>query len=1025
LVQFFLGGEEMSMVRKLGLVLILLALIAVLVPASAFAQFQTGSILVKVADEQGGTIPGASVTITSNVLPSPRTGVTDSEGMYRFPSLSVGTYTIKAAIQGFDTVVRPGVIVLQGQTATIDLALKVGAMSTEVTVTAESPVVDAKIVGSAVNIDKNLLERTPGGKDIWSILEYKAPGVTIDGGNPPDVGGNQGGLQRSLSARGTPNGQNTQMLNGVNINDPGAQGFSMNYYIPSAFENIEVTTSAQDISIGTGGVFINMVTKSGSNRRNGLFLDTYQAARTQSTNVDTAQQNAGLTATGNVSNLITNTNFQVGGPLLKSKLFYFGSLNYQQIHVSVLGFPAVPPASVPTLLANTSTQDTTDTIAGEGKLNYQLGAKNRFEGYLSKQRYDKPNRALSAGNTQDSDLKELDTFVIEQLAWNLTLSNRMFVDSKISYNNTHFPLSQKTALQPLFDADTQLQLRNTNNTARRFRRRLEAVSNWQYFVPKLVGGRHEFKAGFDNGYTPEDVNVTGVDNVNANAAGTPSTGSTVSLFSWPTFQKRAVMTTAVYGQDSYSIKRLTVTGGVRWERVEGLLPAQHNPASTFFPAGTSFTNVTIGGILYPVFTVQNDFAPLHDDPLWKNVAPRINFAYDVTGKGKTVVKFSVGKYLDQISTGTPPNPNGAINQNYNWNDANGDLVFQPGTLVWNPSTAACPTGCYTGGELGTLRTTTLPNPAGAFDKSLKRPTRNELTLSVDRELAPNLLLTLLYSHTREHNNQGTVDQSMASWPTIYSLVTLTDPGPDGVINSSTTPSTDDRSLQVYNLLAGGSSVISTKTLNDDRLAVHYNGMEVIATKRYSNRSQLLFSYDYSHTRQALLGLSNPNQISVFGGGESGGRRHILKASGSREIPGQVQLAFNFRWQSGLPFTRTWSVPTCSGTVLSNCINQSGNGNTVNTEPRGSEELTALSTIDLRAGRAFRIGGQRFDLSVDLYNVTNANTVWQVRTGTGLTPIRVAGLAANPLVSIPTFNSPTGVTSPRVLRFNVTYTFGGQ
>ena len=1002
--------------RRLCLVSTLLALV---VPVPSFAQFQTGSILVKIADEQGGSIPGATVTLTSSALVNPLTGVTDTGGIYRFVSLPLGTYAVKAALQGFETVVRPGVIVLQGQTATIDMALKVGAMSTEVTVTSESPVVDSKLVGSAVNIDKNLLEGTPGGKDIWSILEFKAPGVTIDSGNPPDVGGNQGGLQRSMSARGTPNGQNTQMLNGVNINDPGAQGFSMNYYIPSAFENIQVTTSAQDISVGTGGVFINMVTKSGSNRRNGLTLQTYQGARTQSTNVDTAQQNAGLAPTGNVSNLITNTNFQMGGPLVKSKLFYFGSANFQQTHVSVLGFPAVPPAPLSTKLASTSTQDTTDIGAGEGKLNYQLTAKNRFEGYLSKQRYDKPNRASSASNTQDSDLKELDTFVIEQLSWNLTLSNRMFVDSKISYNNTHFPLSQKTDLQPLFDAGTGFQLRNTTNTARRFRRRLEAVSNWQYFIPSLLGGRHEFKAGFDNGYTPEDVNVTGVDNVNVNAAGTPPVASTVSLFSWPTYLRRAVMTTAVYGQDSYSVKRLTVTGGLRWERVEGLLPAQHNPASVYFPAGTNFTNVTIGGILYPTFTVKDTFAPLHGDPLWKNVAPRVALTYDLTGKGKTVAKVSLGKYLDQINTGTPPNPNGAINQNYNWIDTNNDLIFQPGTLVWNPSSTACPTGCYTGGELGTLRTTTLPNPAGQFDKSLKRPTRNELTVSVDRELAPDLLLTLLYSHTREHNNQGTVDQSMASWPTIYSLVTLTDPGPDGVVGT-----TDDRPLQAYNLNANtGGAVISTKTLNDDRLAVHYNGMEIIVNKRYSKGSQLLASYDYSQTRQDLLGLSNPNQVFVNASGESGGRRHILKLSGSRELPGQILFAANYRWQSGLPFTRTWTVPTCSASVLTNCINQGGS---VNTEPRGSEELKPLGTLDLRGGRVFRVGGQRFDLSVDCYNATNTNTVWQVRTNT-TAPInvRVAANPANPLTPIQNFRSPTGVLSPRVFRFNVTYTFGGK
>ena len=72
-----------------------------------------------------------------------------------------------------------------------------------------------------------------------------------------------------MSARGTPNAQNTQLLNGVNVNDPAAQGFSMNYYIPSAFENIQVSTGAQDISVGTGGMLINMVTKSGTNRFSG------------------------------------------------------------------------------------------------------------------------------------------------------------------------------------------------------------------------------------------------------------------------------------------------------------------------------------------------------------------------------------------------------------------------------------------------------------------------------------------------------------------------------------------------------------------------------------------------------------------------------------------------------------------------------------------------------------------------------------------------------------------------------------
>ena len=92
--------------RRLCLVSTLLALLALLVPVSSFAQFQTGSILVKVADEQGASIPGATVTITSDSLVRPQTGVTDTGGVYRFVSLSLGTYTVKAALEGFETVTR-------------------------------------------------------------------------------------------------------------------------------------------------------------------------------------------------------------------------------------------------------------------------------------------------------------------------------------------------------------------------------------------------------------------------------------------------------------------------------------------------------------------------------------------------------------------------------------------------------------------------------------------------------------------------------------------------------------------------------------------------------------------------------------------------------------------------------------------------------------------------------------------------------------------------------------------------------
>ena len=96
--------------------------------------------------------------------------------------------------------------------------------------------------------------------------------------------------------------------------------------------------------------------------------------------------------------------------------------------------------------------------------------------------------------------------------------------------------------------------------------------------------------------------------------------------------------------------------------------------------------------------------------------------------------------------------------------------------------------------------------------------------------------------------------------------------------------------------------------------------------------------------------------------------------------------------------------------------------TVNAEPRGSLELARLPTLDLRAGRFFDFRRDRVELSVDFYNLTNANTVFNVRNGTGSTLIRVNGDPTNPQTSINTFLSPTQFLAPRVVRFNVTYNF---
>src|SRR2546421_121369 len=154
--------------------------------ASASAQVQTGSILVRATDQQNAVIPGATVTTTS---------------------------------------------------ANVN-----------------------------VNLSEQLIQATPGGRDIWALVEAKVPGLVI---SRPDVGGTSGGLQGTYSARGTVSQQNSQFLNGVNVGDPAAIGAAGYYYDFDAFDDIQASTGAHDITVPTSGVFLNMITKTGGDRWHG------------------------------------------------------------------------------------------------------------------------------------------------------------------------------------------------------------------------------------------------------------------------------------------------------------------------------------------------------------------------------------------------------------------------------------------------------------------------------------------------------------------------------------------------------------------------------------------------------------------------------------------------------------------------------------------------------------------------------------------------------------------------------------
>ena len=174
------------------------------------------------------------------------------------------------------------------------------------------------------------------------------------------------------------------------------------------------------------------------------------------------------------------------------------------------------------------------------------------------------------------------------------------------------------------------------------------------------------------------------------------------------------------------------------------------------------------------YVVPDQFDEVRNAPLWKNWAPRFAATYDLHGDGKTAVRASWGKYLDQIGTGTPgPNPNGAVSQRYTWNDLNSDLVFQPGNAIWDGVR-------YVGGEFGALANngTSIPNPNRFDPRGAYLPQRAHRRLR-PRDL-PGVRGSATYIRKREKNPITTIWVPPDQWVTSYVPMPVIDPGVDGV-----------------------------------------------------------------------------------------------------------------------------------------------------------------------------------------------------------------------------------------------------
>jgi hypothetical protein len=937
-------------------------LLAVAIAAPAAAQVQTGSILVRATDEQGAMAPGVTVTISSPVLVAgTMTAVTDAAGVYRFPSLVPGTYAIKMELSGFQTINRENIAVLVGQTTPVDFAMKVATIAENVTVTGASPTVDTTSANVNVTLSEALIQGTPGGRDIWAVVESKVPGLVI---SRPDVGGTSGGLQGTFSARGTTSAQNTSFLNGINVGDPAAIGAAGFYYDIDAFDSIQVSTGAHDITVPTSGVFLNMITKTGGNRWDGGATFTWTGDSLQARNDhNPSLQQYGFRPDGNTSDFVSDINLTGGGPLVQNKLRFFGSFRDWRVHQNV------PVQASQTVL------DQTNITSGLGNFTWQISQNNRLTGFYSRQRYSKPNRLLNNASITviDSTSDEEDMFDLLQGQWNTVLGKNFFLDARLGLNKILFPTYQNGGnQQSVTDNATGIVYGNFPTNTVRNRDRYQANATGQYYIDQALGGRHELRFGFDNSHAVTQNENTRVDNVRAfyNSTLTPRSVS-VEIYATPLIDLSALDVLALFAQDSYSVKRLTLTGALRWERLEGYLPEQSSPPSVFYP------------------TLQRSFPEVRDLVLWHTAGPRASAVYDVTGDGKTAAKASYGRYYYVLSTGgggvSNVNPNSNYFTTYTWNDSNGDLKFQPGE--------------QTGAGVLTSGTTTT------IDSNFSRPYTDEFSIGVDRELMANFKLSAGYTYRREKNLQASANPDNPYATTTTSAV---DPGIDGVIGTS-----DDGTYNFFQRISAANRTLIT---NDPTILQSFKGFEISMTKRFSSRWQMLAGIGFSRNRVDNVSVDTSPNLLINANGKitaSNNADHPVgfKLTGMYILPfHDVILSGNVRSGSGGPVTRQISRSLAIGSAQ-----------TINLEPLGNTRLDVMSVIDLRVGKLFKLANNRsFEATIDFDNLANADTVWGVRTLTPATAFTdpTTGTRA----TLQQFLSPTQILVPRTVVLRAAYKF---
>jgi len=960
-----------------------------LLPAAAHAQSSLTGI---VKDSSGAVLPGVTVEAASPVLiEKTRSAITDSTGAYRLTDLRPGVYAITFALEGFSTVKRDGLELPANFTMTINSELKVGALEETLTVTGSSPTVDVQSTAKTQVLNRDALDSIPTGRTIQGMGQL-ITGVSL---NIPDVGGSRAMQQTYMSTHGLGASQTTVQVDGLMVNGLDGDGAVQNYFNSSMSQEMVYATSGAGADVSGGGVRLNMIPRDGGNTlKGGAFLG-YQDQSFQSSNLTDSLKARGVKTPDGIAKLY-NVEGSVGGPIKKDQIWFFGSARAFHLNTlpadALVGIPGTGGVNAAPTPGTERGVDPQKINSFQARLVWQISQKTKLSAYNDRILKNRGSD-MTAGvdPATGSAVWTSPIYTTGSIKLTSTVTNRVLVEGGFSTNYERYNIVMQPGIEKargtpewytqVYKTDSALgtQWNALSQTYGRYPDRFSFGGAISY-----ITGAHNVKVGIQD--TFGRYRRTDGSNGDIRATFINGIASTAQILNTPVARRDLLHVDAgFYAQDSWTLKRMTVNYGARYEHFSSGIPLETAPAGRYTAART--------------------FGPI-EMPTWNSIAPRGGLVYDLFGDQKTALKFSVGKYMQAGSTGFSEsyNPLQLTTASVSWTDLNRDGVPQ-GELGCVYLSAGC--------EINLAQ---LPNGFGVaslanFDPGMKRMYNVETAVSVQRELFTGVSVSGGWFHRDFKNLRRRVNvlQSFAD----YTPFTMFSP-------------IDGSAITYYNVSAAARSRVNAVDGNatSDR-KMWFNGFEYNFNARLP-RGATLFGGGMSERTIAQVcdEAFNPNNLLYCDQTRSGiPFRTQFKIAGTVPVTYGIQVGFSFQslpgygygtgalsgreggptGPTGQPSALQLNTPNGVGTVWlitpattysasSPCVAQGKCTAGQLVDPGmnvaslsvpliapNTEFGDRINQLDLNVTRTIRIGRSSVQPKLDLFNALNVSPVYAVRS----------------------------------------------